>query len=152
VLASMRTLKTSLVVFDTAVVDLTEHLHDPVEVLFGTQLGGGTDINRAITYAQGLIARPRDTIFVLISDLYEGGVREDMLRRINAMTGAGVAVIVLLALSDEGAPSYDHDNAAALAALGVPAFACTPDAFPELMAAAIARQDLRGVIERLRPR
>ena len=67
------------------------------------------------------------------------------------MTAAGVQVIVLLALSDEGAPAYDHDNAAALAALGVPAFACTPDAFPDLMAAAIQRQDLRGVIDRLRP-
>jgi uncharacterized protein with von Willebrand factor type A (vWA) domain len=152
VLASMRSLRTSLVVFDTAVVDLTEELHDPVEVLFGTQLGGGTDINRAIAYAEGLITRPRDTIFVLISDLYEGGVRDEMLRRIAAMTAAGVQVIVLLALSDEGAPAYDHDNAAALSALGVPAFACTPDAFPELMAAAIQRQDLRGVIERLKPR
>ena len=151
VLASMRSLRTSLVVFDTAVVDLTEQLHDPVEVLFGTQLGGGTDINRAIAYCQGLITRPRDTIFVLISDLYEGGVRDEMLRRVAAMAAAGVQVIVLLALSDEGAPAYDHDNAAALAALGVPAFACTPDAFPDLMAAAIQRHDLRGVIERLLP-
>jgi Mg-chelatase subunit ChlD len=151
VLASMRSLRTSLVVFDTAVVDLTDDLHDPVEVLFGTQLGGGTDINRAIAYSQGLINRPRDTIFVLISDLYEGGVQDEMLRRIAAMTAAGIQVIVLLALSDEGAPAYDHDNAAALAALGVPAFACTPDAFPDLMAAAIQRQDLRGVIERLKP-
>lgn len=144
VLASMRSLRTSLVVFDTAVVDLTEHLHDPVEVLFGTQLGGGTDINRAIAYGQGLITRPKDTIFVLISDLYEGGVREEMLRRVAAMTAAGVQLIALLALSDEGAPAYDHDNAAALAALGVPAFACTPDAFGDLMAAAIQRQTLQG--------
>jgi Mg-chelatase subunit ChlD len=152
VLASLRSLHTSLVVFDTAVVDLTEALSDPVDVLFGTQLGGGTDINRAIAYSQSLVTRPRDTIFVLISDLYEGGVQDEMLRRIVALLGAGVQVIVLLALSDEGAPAYDEDNAAALAALGVPAFACTPDAFPELMAAAIQRQDLRGVIERLRPR
>ena len=152
VLASLRSLRTSLVVFDTSVVDLTDALHDPVEVLFGTQLGGGTDINRAIAYAETLITRPRDTIFVLISDLYEGGIRDDMLRRIAAMLASGVQVIVLLALSDEGAPSYDHDNAAALATLGVPAFACTPDAFPELMGAAIQRQDLRGVIERLKPR
>lgn len=149
VLASMRSLRTSLVVFDTAVVDLTDELHDPVEVLFGTQLGGGTDINRAIAYAQGLITRPRDTIFVLISDLYEGGVQDEMLRRVAVLLAAGVQVIVLLALSDEGAPAYDHDNAAALAALGVPAFACTPDAFPDLMAAAIQRQDLRGFINRL---
>ncbi|GAA4584462.1 VWA domain-containing protein [Planotetraspora phitsanulokensis] len=140
VLASMRSLRTSLVVFDTAVVDLTDQLHDPVEVLFGTQLGGGTDINRAVAYCQGLITRPADTIFLLISDLYEGGVREEMLRRVAAMTTAGVQVIVLLALSDEGTPQYDHDNAAALAQMGVPAFACTPDAFPELMAAAIERR------------
>jgi Mg-chelatase subunit ChlD len=150
VLASMRSLRTSLVVFDTSVVDLTEMLSDPVEVLFGTQLGGGTDINRAIAYSQGLITRPRDSIFVLISDLCEGGVRDEMLRRVAAMTAAGVQVIVLLALSDEGAPSYDHDNAAALAALGVPAFACTPDVFGELMAAAIERRDLHPLIERLR--
>ena len=143
VLASMRTLRTSLVFFDTAVVDLTDQLHDPVEVLFGTQLGGGTDINRAIAYGQGLVTRPRDTIFVLISDLYEGGVRDEMLRRVAAMVGAGIQVIVLLALSDEGRPAYDADNAAALAALGVPAFACTPDAFGDLMAAAIERRDLR---------
>jgi Mg-chelatase subunit ChlD len=148
VLASLRTLRTSLVVFDTAVADLTDKLADPVDVLFGTQLGGGTDINRAIAYAQGLITRPRDTIMVLISDLYEGGVREEMLRRVSALTASGVQVIVLLALSDDGAPDYDRDNAAALAALGVPAFACTPDLFPELMAAAIERRDLRQVVER----
>ncbi|NUP00944.1 MAG: VWA domain-containing protein [Nonomuraea sp.] len=148
VLASTRSLKTSLVVFDTAVVDLTEQLHDPVELLFGTQLGGGTDINRAIAYSQGLITRPSDSIFILISDLYEGGVREEMLRRVAAMTQAGVQVIVLLALSDEGAPFYDHENAAALAAMGVPAFACTPDVFPDLMAAAIERRDIAQWAER----
>ncbi len=149
VLASMRSLRTSLVVFDTAVVDLTDQLADPVEVLFGTQLGGGTDINRAIAYCQGLVTRPRDSIFVLISDLYEGGVRDEMLRRVAAMTAAGIQVVVLLALSDEGAPFYDRDNAAALAAMGVPAFACTPDAFPELMAAAIERRDLTAFAEKL---
>jgi Mg-chelatase subunit ChlD len=143
VLASMRSLRTSLVVFDTEVVDLTEQLSDPVEVLFGTQLGGGTDINRAIGYSQTLVTRPRDTIFVLISDLYEGGIRQQMLARVAAMLAAGVQVIVLLALSDEGAPAYDHEHAAALAELGAPAFACTPDAFPDLMAAAIERRDLR---------
>ncbi|GAA4105422.1 VWA domain-containing protein [Actinomadura miaoliensis] len=148
VLASMRSLRTSLVVFDTAVVDLTDQLHDPVELLFGTQLGGGTDINRALAYCQGLVTRPRDTIMVLISDLYEGGVRAEMLQRVAALTAAGVQVIVLLALSDEGAPAYDRENAAALAALGVPAFACTPDLFPDLMAAAVQRRDLKEWSER----
>ncbi|MBB2942746.1 Mg-chelatase subunit ChlD [Actinoplanes lutulentus] len=149
VLASMRSLRTSLVVFDTSVVDLTPVLNDPVEVLFGTQLGGGTDINRAMAYSQQLITRPRDSIFVLISDLYEGGVRDEMLRRAAEMKAAGVQVVALLALSDEGAPTYDHENAAALAALGVPAFACTPDAFPELMAAAIERRDLMAFAARM---
>ncbi|WP_069163994.1 VWA domain-containing protein [Nocardia altamirensis] len=144
VLASMRSLKTSLVVFDTEVVDLTEKLDDPVDVLFGTQLGGGTDINRAIAYSQSLITRPTDTLFVLISDLYEGGVRDEMLRRVNAMKESGVQVVVLLALSDEGAPAFDHDNAAALAALGVPAFACTPDKFPDLLAVALDHGDLQS--------
>ncbi|MBF6124117.1 VWA domain-containing protein [Nocardia brasiliensis] len=144
VLASMRSLRTSLVVFDTEIVDLTDKLDDPVEVLFGTQLGGGTDINRAIAYAESLITRPADTLFVLISDLYEGGVRDEMLRRINAMKESGVQVVALLALSDEGAPAFDHENAADLAALGVPAFACTPDKFPDLLAVALDRGDLRS--------
>ncbi|HEX6468470.1 MAG TPA: VWA domain-containing protein [Streptosporangiaceae bacterium] len=148
VLASMPSLRTSLVVFDTAVVDLTEHLHDPVELLFGTQLGGGTDINRAVAYCQRLITRPASTIVMLITDLYEGGDRDEMLARVGALTAAGVRVVVLLALSDDGAPSYDHDTAAALAALGVPAFACTPDAFPDLMAAAVERRDLTEWSER----
>lgn len=142
VLASMRSLRTSLVVFDTEVVDLTEHLTDPVDVLFGTQLGGGTDINRAIAYCRSLVTRPADTLFVLVSDLYEGGVRDEMLKRVAAMQADGVQVVVLLALSDEGAPSYDAENAAALAALGVPAFACTPDVFPDLLAVALGKGDV----------
>ncbi|MEV0295168.1 VWA domain-containing protein [Nocardia sp. NPDC050710] len=148
VLASMRTLKTSLIVFDTEVVDLTERLADPVEVLFGTQLGGGTDINRALAYGQSLITRPADTLFVLISDLYEGGIEQEMLRRVNAMKEAGVQVVVLLALSDDGAPAYDHENAAALAALDIPAFACTPDKFPDLLATALDRGDIRSWVDR----
>ncbi|HEU5355078.1 MAG TPA: VWA domain-containing protein [Actinocrinis sp.] len=142
VLASMKTLKTALVAFDTEVVDLTPVLADPVDVLFGTQLGGGTDINKAIAYCQSLITRPTDSIFILISDLYEGGIRDEMLRRMAEMTAAGVQCITLLALSDEGAPAFDQRNAAALAELGVPAFACTPDRFGPLMAAAIERRDL----------
>ncbi len=142
VMASIRSVDTRLVVFDTAVVDLTEMLSDPVEVLFGTRLGGGTDINRAVGYCQTLLRRPNDTIFVLISDLFEGGVERELLQRMSELLGAGVAVIVLLALSDRGAPAYDHDLAARLAGLGAPAFACTPDHFPGLMAAAIERRDV----------
>ncbi|RAG86933.1 hypothetical protein DN069_04160 [Streptacidiphilus pinicola] len=142
VLASMPSLRTRLVVFDTAVVDLTEELSDPVDVLFGVQLGGGTDINRALAYCQSKISRPADTVVVLISDLYEGGIRDEMLKRVAAMKAAGVEFVALLALSDEGAPAYDREHAAALAALGAPAFACTPDLFPEVMAAALQRRPL----------
>lgn len=142
VLASIRAVSTRMVVFDTAVADLTEDLHDPVDLLFGAQLGGGTDINRALVYCQGLITRPADTVLVLITDLYEGGDAKGMLKRAAELVGSGVQVICLLALSDQGAPSYDHANAAALAGIGVPTFACTPDLFPDLMAAAIQKQDL----------
>jgi Mg-chelatase subunit ChlD len=142
VMASIRSVETRLVVFDTSVVDLTELLDDPVEVLFGTQLGGGTDINRAVGYCQTLVRRPADTIFVLISDLYEGGVERELLARVSQLLASGVSVIVLLALSDKGAPSFDHELAAKLAALGAPAFACTPDQFPGLMATAIERRDV----------
>ncbi|MEU1824575.1 VWA domain-containing protein [Streptomyces abikoensis] len=142
VLASMRALDTRLVVFDTAVVDLTDQLADPVDVLFGTQLGGGTDINRALAYCQSRITRPAETVVVLISDLYEGGIRDEMLKRVAAMRASGVRFVTLLALSDEGAPAYDRDHAAALAALGAPAFACTPDLFPEVMAAALEKRPL----------
>ncbi|HEV7627299.1 MAG TPA: VWA domain-containing protein [Streptomyces sp.] len=142
VLASMRSLKTRLVVFDTNVVDLTDDLDDPVDVLFGTQLGGGTDINRALAYCQTQISRPAETVVVLISDLYEGGIREEMLKRVAQMKAAGVQFVSLLALSDEGAPAYDREHASALAALGAPAFACTPDHFPEVMAAAVEKRPL----------
>ncbi|MFP4436217.1 MAG: VWA domain-containing protein [Chloroflexaceae bacterium] len=142
VLASLPAVKTHMVVFDTSVVDLTEDLHDPVDLLFGVQLGGGTDINRALGYCQGLISRPQETILVLITDLYEGGNSTEMLKRASALVNAGVQVVTLPALSDDGAPGYNRQIAAELAKLGVPAFACTPDRFPDLMAAAINRQDL----------
>ncbi len=142
VLASLPALQTRLVVYDTAVVDLTEELHDPVDLLFGTQLGGGNDTPRALAYCQGVVRRPQDTILVLITDLYEGGGSADMIKRLGAFAASGVQVIVLLALSDDGAPSYEHGNAQTLAGMGIPVFACTPDQFPPLMAAAINRQDI----------
>ena len=144
VLASLPAVATKLVVFDTAIVDLTEQLDDPVELLFGVQLGGGTDINGAVGYCQSVIREPRNTILVLISDLYEGGVEANLLRRAAELVASGVQFIALLALSDEGAPSYDRALAAKLAALGVPSFACTPDAFPGLMAAAIRKEDVNA--------
>src|SRR5713101_3738341 len=142
VLASIRAVSTHMIVFDTAVVDLTDDLQDPVDLLFGTQLGGGTDIDRALAYCQQVITRPAQTILVLITDLYEGGNAQEMLRRAAELMGSGVQLVCLLALSDDGSPSFDQNNAAALAGLGVPCFSCTPDLFPDMMAAAIQRQDL----------
>ncbi len=142
VLASLPALKTSVVVYDTAVVDLTAELHDPVDLLFGTQLGGGNDTPRALTYCAGLVTRPEETILILISDLYEGSGSAEMLKLLGGFAGSGVQVVGLLALSDDGAPSYDHDNARKMAEMGIPVFACTPDLFPDLMAAAIGRRDL----------
>ena len=142
VMASLPSVATRLVVFDTAVVDLTEKLSDPVDVLFGVQLGGGTDINKALTYCQSQIREPKNTIMVLISDLYEGGVEAGLLKRAQEMVESGVQLITLLALSDEGRPSYDKDLANKLANLGVPSFACSPDLFPTLMACAIKREDI----------
>jgi Mg-chelatase subunit ChlD len=142
VMASLPAVSTKLVVFDTSVVDMSEQLDDPVDLLFGVQLGGGTDIHRAVSYCQELIREPRNSILVLISDLYEGGVEEKLLARAQELVAAGVQFIALLALSDEGRPAYDRALAAKLAALGVPSFACTPDAFPGLMAAAIRRDDI----------
>ncbi|MEJ9079824.1 VWA domain-containing protein [Gordonia malaquae] len=142
VLASLRSVRTRLVVFDTSIVDLTDDLDDPVDVLFGVQLGGGTDINGALAYCQSQITRPADTVLVLISDLYEGGIAEEMLERAHAVVESGATMVALLALSDSGAPSYDSGHAAALASIGVPAFACTPDLFPDMMAAAIERRDI----------
>lgn len=142
VLASLPAVRTRIVAFDTAVIDLTEQLSDPVDLLFGTQLGGGTDINRALAYCQALVSNPTDTILILISDLYEGGNRDEMLKRAASLAGAGVQMIALLALSDDGAPAFDHNIAGTMASLGIPAFACTPDQFPDLMAAAIERRDL----------
>lgn len=142
VLASIPAVNTRMVVFDTAVVDLTDDLQDPVDLLFGVQLGGGTDIARALTYCQGVITRPQDTVLVLVTDLYEGGDPREMRKKFVSLVNSGVQLIVLPALNDDGAPSYDKNHAEFLANIGVPTFACTPDKFPDLMAATLSKQDI----------
>ena len=142
VLASLPALRTRMVVFDTAVVDLSDQINAPVELLFGVQLGGGTDIDQALAYCQSQITRPTDTTLVLVTDLEEGGNAQRMRKRMAELVASGVQFIVLLALNDDGAPYYDKSHAEYLASLGVPAFACTPDHFPDLMAAALNKQDL----------
>lgn len=142
VMASLPVVKTKLVCFDTVVHDMTDDLADPVDVLFGIQLGGGTDINGAVAYCEKLVERPSKAHLVLITDLYEGGVREGLLDRLARVKASGVNVIVLLALTDTGRPSYDAELGAEVAGLDIPVFACTPDQFPGLMATALRREDI----------
>ncbi|MGB0114964.1 MAG: VWA domain-containing protein [Ilumatobacteraceae bacterium] len=137
VLAQLPALRTTFIAFDTSVTDLTSSLHDPVEVLFGVQLGGGTDISNALGYCQRVIQRPRDSVLFLVSDLYEGGNAALMRQRVGEIVAAGTSVVVLLALSDEGTPAYDHDHAAALVALGATVMATTPAEFPAVLATAL---------------
>jgi Mg-chelatase subunit ChlD len=139
VLAQLPALRTSLVAFDTAVTDLTPVLQDPVDVLFGVQLGGGTDIAQALAYCRQLITRPNDTVLILISDLFEGGNTDLMRARMAELIRSGVTVLCLLALSDDGAPVHDRAMAADLAELGATVLACTPERFPDVLAAALER-------------
>ncbi len=143
VMASLRSLQMNFIAFDTAVADLSANLHDPLDLLFGVQLGGGTDINKALGYVQTLVRRPADTILVLISDLFEGGNQEEMVKKAANLKASGVQFIVLLALDDQGAPSFDRAMAARLASLDIPSFACTPDKFPGIMAAAIKKEKIK---------
>lgn len=139
VLAQLPALRTSLVAFDTSITDLTPVLHDPVDVLFGVQLGGGTDIAEALGYCRRIITRPTDTVLVLISDLFEGGNPDLMRSRIAQLVRSGVHVLCLLALSDEGTPVHDQVAAADLHALGAAVMSCTPDRFPDVLADALER-------------
>ncbi len=137
VLAQIPTLRTRLLAFDTAVTDFSHLLHDPVEVLFGMQLGGGTDIANALGVCEQMVERPRDTVLFVVSDLFEGGNVELMHRRVADLVVSGVRVVVLLALSDEGVPAYDRAQADALQQLGATVMASTPDEFAGVLAAAL---------------
>jgi hypothetical protein len=143
IFASIPALETHVVAFDTEVVDISEQCkNDPVDMLFGIQLGGGTDINKSISYCEQYITDPAKTIFILISDLYENGNQAGMLRRMKEMKESGVMVITLLALSDKGKPDYDENNARKLANMGIPCFGCTPNRLPQLLEDALMGKDL----------
>lgn len=146
VLAKLPSLNTKLLLFDTQVYDMTEALDDPVELLFGLQLGGGTHIYKALAKAQSLVERPADTILVLLSDLYEGGSKDLLIAKMAELVSSAVQCISLLALDDEGKPAYDRQVADGLSKLGIPVFACTPDRFPNIMAAALRKEDLRSQV------
>ncbi|MCU0259611.1 MAG: VWA domain-containing protein [Ilumatobacteraceae bacterium] len=138
VLARMPALRTTLLAFDTTVVDLTGLLADPVDVLFGVQLGGGTDLAGALAACRRRVERPRDTLVVLVSDLFESGDPELMLRHAAELVLSGARLLCLLALSDDGTPAHDRLVAQRLADLGATVTACSPDGFPDVLAAALA--------------
>ena len=142
ILASMSSLKTRIVAFDTSIVDLTEKSGDPVDLLFGFQLGGGTDIDKSVAYCRQFVENPAKTIFFLITDLDEGGNRAALLRRLEEMKASGITVICLLALADGGRPYYDAQMAQRVAGLGIPCFACNPERLPQLLERAFRGQDL----------
>ncbi|MDR1673843.1 MAG: VWA domain-containing protein [Oscillospiraceae bacterium] len=150
IFASMPSLDTHVVAFDTNIVDLTEQVReDPVEMLFGIQLGGGTDINKSVKYCRSLIIEPKKTLFILVSDLYEGGVEAQLVRQLEEIHESGVKCMVLLALSDGGKPMYDEQLGKRIAKLGIPSFACSPDKLPELVEGAIKGFDLMELSQRV---
>lgn len=142
ILASMNAIKTRIVAFDTSVIDLTEKTDDPVDLLFGIQMGGGTDINKSVAYCQQFIETPSKTLFFLISDLDEGGNQASLLKKLEYMKQSGVTVISLLAIADGGKPYYSASMAQKIAKLEIPCFACVPERLPELLAAALKGHDL----------
>lgn len=142
ILASMSSLKTHIVAFDTQVTDLTEKCADPVDLLYGIQLGGGTDIEKSIAYCQGLVSQPDKTTLFLVTDLYEGGNRAGLVRRLEELKESGVNVVVLLAISDSGSPCYDSTLARKVADLDIPCFACPPEKLPELLEQALKRRQI----------
>ncbi|WP_213644386.1 VWA domain-containing protein [Paenibacillus lautus] len=150
IFASIPSLDTRVVVFDTEVVDLTEQCaNDPVDMLFGIQLGGGTDIHKSVAYCEQFIEEPKKTLFIIISDLYEGGNQAGLIRRMRELREAGVKTMCLLALSDEGKPFYDEQVAKLLSRDGTPCFACTPALLPQLVEGALKGHDLAELAKRL---
>ncbi|MCM8534956.1 MAG: VWA domain-containing protein [Lentisphaeraceae bacterium] len=134
IFASLPSTKTKVVAFDTAVVDLTEECgSDPVDMLYGMQLGGGTDINRAVTYTREFISEPSRSIYIMLSDLFEGGNRNQLLLQMQEMVESGVKVICLLTLSNAGLPYYDRLIASELQSLGIECFGCTPEKLPDFI-------------------
>ena len=145
ILASMSAINTRVVAFDTNIVDLSEKTEDPVDLLFGFQLGGGTDINKSINYCKKYIENPKKTIFFLISDLMEGGNRAGMLRNLLELKESGVTVVCLLAIADGGKPYYDAQMATKIAAMDIACFACTPEKLPLLLEKTLKGQELKGL-------
>jgi Mg-chelatase subunit ChlD len=138
ILARTSFLRVRLAAFDTALVDLSEQVDDPVGVLMSVQLGGGTDIAGAVGWCAEQVEHPSRTIVAVITDFYEGGSEAALLSHVRAMCGAGVKVWGLACLDAEGAPVYDRRLAAACADAGAKVGAVTPGRFCAWIAAAMS--------------
>lgn len=130
----IKSIRTHLVLFDTEVVDVTEHCNDPVETIMKVQLGGGTDIGRALHYASELIDNPRRTIIILITDFYEGGPADRLLGTAKKLLESGVTLLGLAALDDRAEPNYDRAMAERFVAMGAHVGAMTPGELAEWVA------------------
>jgi len=119
-------IKTHLIAFDTEVVDLTEQVDDPVAVLMGVQLGGGTYIGKAVGYAAEQISVPRRAIVVIISDFYEGMAEHVLLGHVRSLVGQGSIVLGLAALDERADPVYDKELASRMVEAGAHVGAMTP--------------------------
>ena len=126
ILAALPAFRVKIVVFDTEVVDLSEHADDPVETLMSVQLGGGTHIAKALRYCAQLVDNPHRTVLVLVSDFCEGAPPGELLREVKALAEARVKLLGLASLDDQAYPSYDHAIAGRLAACGMEIAALTP--------------------------
>lgn len=124
-------LRVSLAAFDTAVVDLSESVQDPTELLMSVQLGGGTDIGGALSYCENLVRTPTRTIVVLVTDFYEGGDPNRMLASIRRLRESGVKVLGLAALDAVAQPAYDRQQAERCVAVGAEVAALTPQRLAE---------------------
>lgn len=144
VLAGIPSLTTRLILFDTQVVDVTDQLSDPVELLFGVQMGGGTHITKALRYARTQVREPSRTILFLISDLFEGENSLPLLEEMQALLDSGVLPVVLLALDDKGGtPSHQVYLAQSLTKMGIAVLSCTPEAFPPLFTDVLRQRSRR---------
>lgn len=138
ILAALPAFRVKLVVFDTSVVDLSEHADDPVEVLMQVQLGGGTDIGKAVRYCTQLVENPHRTVFVLVSDFCEGGSPSELLRAVSKLAEARVRLLGLAALDGEANPFYDRQMAERLASNGMEIAALTPQRLAQWLAKVVS--------------
>lgn len=151
ILASIGSVETHVVAFNHEdVVDLTEHCSDPIDLLFGIQLGGAEDYWKATSYCERFMHTPAKTLYVLLADLYDTSPNtKRFLKKMEFLLESGVHAVGLLAISDQGKPSFNQPLAENLASMGMPCFGCTPDRLPELLAGVIRGQDMKAIAAKL---